>query len=175
MTRFAFLSVLIVCLSCAYNEPHPCELASHCVRDNAEKSSSCEDGYVWEDPSDSSNFNCVAMASVDNAGDTGASAVDYEQSVSDALSSTLVWRKIGSITCGKRFCPSYEPDCNGNYNLNVVTFSTGSNAVILSAREKSSGGSFVPKLFASGGQGCLGRSCSEDQNYVCELYEGALR
>ena len=39
---------------------HPCELSAHCVYDAENGESNCEAGYTWEDPSDSTNYNCVS-------------------------------------------------------------------------------------------------------------------
>ncbi|MBL92996.1 MAG: hypothetical protein CMH56_14440, partial [Myxococcales bacterium] len=43
------------------SQPHPCEQADHCVYDRTAGESNCKEGYTWADPSDSTNYNCVAL------------------------------------------------------------------------------------------------------------------
>jgi hypothetical protein len=47
-------------LGCPELGGHPCKEENHCIREDGELY--CEDGYTWEDPEDSENYNCVAIA-----------------------------------------------------------------------------------------------------------------
>jgi len=50
------------CLGQPDAETHPCEQSTHCIYDAQKGESNCKAGYTWEDPSDSSNYECVKDA-----------------------------------------------------------------------------------------------------------------
>ena len=63
LSCFIFGNIVGVgCLGQPDAERHPCELSTHCLYDTEKGESNCEAGYTWEDPSDSSNYECVKDA-----------------------------------------------------------------------------------------------------------------
>ena len=42
-------------------EGHPCELSANCVYDTEAGSSTCAEGYEWENPADLDNYNCTLI------------------------------------------------------------------------------------------------------------------
>jgi hypothetical protein len=43
-------------------DDHPCKTENHCMREDGDLT--CEEGYNWEDPSDSENYNCVEIEEI---------------------------------------------------------------------------------------------------------------
>ena len=77
------------------SQPHPCEQADHCVYDRTAGESNCKEGYTWADPSDSTNYNCVALE-----GDACVPTTCTEQ---NANCGTLPDGCNGTLDCGE--CP----------------------------------------------------------------------
>ena len=65
MMTIRFLPLVLLLGGCpnslADEESHPCTLAQNCVYNAADGTSTCEEGYEWQDSNDISNYNCVEM------------------------------------------------------------------------------------------------------------------
>ena len=91
-----FLPILFTaCLNAEPEEPHPCESAQHCVYDRSAGESNCEAGYTWADPSDATNYNCVA---IERPACTPTTCTEE-----NANCGTLPDGCDGTLTCGE--CP----------------------------------------------------------------------
>ena len=75
---FALVSFFVVFFGCdGEADDDPCQAVNHCVRDGDRVN--CEEGYTWEDPDDSDNFNCVLVgddSDGDGDGDAGSLVAD---------------------------------------------------------------------------------------------------
>ncbi len=94
-TIFLLPILFTACLNADPEEPHPCESAQHCVYDRAAGESNCEEGYTWANPSDNSNYNCVAIE--------GPSCTPTTCTEQNANCGTLPDGCDGTLACGE--CP----------------------------------------------------------------------
>lgn len=73
--QLMLVPVLVGLIGCEQQATeHPCQEENHCVRQDGEVM--CEDGYTWEDPNDSDNYNCVATSSNESERADAGSAED---------------------------------------------------------------------------------------------------